>query len=357
MVGCQSGSSCMPSIKPKRLERGDTVAIVSPSWGGPSIFPHVYESGLKCLQEDFGLKIKEYPTARMKDEELYNNPKLRAKDINDAFEDKEVKAVFASIGGEDSVRILPYLDAVTIRNNPKILMGYSDTSTLLTYCNQLGLVTFNGPSIMAGFSQMGHLPDAFKEHVRTILFDAPSSYAYQPFEMYCEGYADWTKPKLVGQIKNEHPQEPWNWLQGSGAVQGELFGGCFSVLGYFLNGTPYWPKPDFWKGKILFLETAEDKPTPETVKYMLRGFGAQGIFQRISGLVFGRPRDYSPQEKQELDRAILMVVQKEFGCSSLPIVTNMDFGHTDPQWVMPLGVRAEINCNEKMFKLVESPCV
>ena len=79
----------------------------------------------------------------MKADELYKNPKIRADDINAAFADKDVKAVFPSIGGDDSVRLLNYLDLKTIIRNPKVIMGYSDTATLLTYLNQSGLVTFN----------------------------------------------------------------------------------------------------------------------------------------------------------------------------------------------------------------------
>lgn len=98
----------MTFIKPERLRKGDTVAVISPSWGGPSVFPHIYESGLETLIA-LGLKIKEYPTARADADQTYNNPRMRADDVNNAFEDPEVKAVIASIGGDDSIRILPYL--------------------------------------------------------------------------------------------------------------------------------------------------------------------------------------------------------------------------------------------------------
>jgi muramoyltetrapeptide carboxypeptidase LdcA involved in peptidoglycan recycling len=108
---------------PSRLKPGDTVAIISPSWGGPSVFPHIFENGLKSLTE-WGLKIKEYPTARADVQYLRKNPEFRAKDINDAFSDPEVKAIFTSIGGDDSVRILPYLNKKIIKDNPKIIYGF-----------------------------------------------------------------------------------------------------------------------------------------------------------------------------------------------------------------------------------------
>src|SRR3989344_6809998 len=160
--------------KPAKLKQGDTVTVVSPSWGGPSVFPHIYENGLKVLQE-WGLKIKEFPTARMDATFTRANPQVRAKDINDAFADTEVKAIFASIGGDDSVRILPFVDKNIVAKNPKILNGHSDTSTLHVFANLQGLVSLYGPSIMAGFSQMDSLPESFKNHVKEILFEPKES--------------------------------------------------------------------------------------------------------------------------------------------------------------------------------------
>lgn len=339
------------AIKPNKLQKGDTIAVVSPSWGGPSVFPHIYESGINAL-EKLGFKIKEYPSVKKDAEFNYNNPEFRAKDINDAFADSEVKAIIASIGGDDSVRILPFLDLEIIKNNPKIILGYSDTTTLNTYFNQLGLVTLNGPSIMAGFSQWDSLGEKFQEHMKTILFDNPDDYIYKPYNLYAEGYLDWSDKSNVGKTKPMTNNMGWNWLQGNSRVQGELFGGCIEVM-EFMKSTKFWPNDDFWNGKILFLETSEDKPSPEQVKWMLRNYGIQGIFDKISALLIGRARDYSEDEKKELNDNILKIVRDEFGNKDIPIISNMDFGHTDPQWILPLGIKAEIDCHKKEFKLIE----
>lgn len=343
----------MSFVKPQRLKPGDTVAIISPSWGGPAVFPHIFDNGLTVLREEFGLTIKEYPTARAEAGTLANDPRIRANDVNRAFTDPDVKAIIASIGGDDSVRILPYLEAEVIRANPKILMGYSDTTTLLTYANQLGLVTFHGPTIMAGFSQLPSWPRSFADHVRTLLFDTPETYDYRPYKVWSEAFPDWSDPANTGKINPPQPnEETWRWVQGQGVAQGDLFGGCIEVL-EFLKGTAYWPSPEFWRGKLLFFETSEDKPSPTQVKYFLRNYGMQGIFDKISGLLFGRPRDYSAEEKKHLLETIVTVVATEFGRPDLPIVANLDFGHTDPQWILPLGVRAEIDCQRQTFRLIE----
>lgn len=338
--------------KPAKLNRGDTVAIVSPSWGGPSVFPHIYKNGLKVLEE-WGLKIKEFPTAKMDASFTRANPQVRAKDINDAFADPDVKAVFASIGGDDSVRILPFLDKKVIAENPKILMGYSDTSTLHIFANLQGLVTFYGPSIMAGFSQMDSLPESFKSHVREILFESKESYEYEPYKKYCDGYPDWANKENLGKVNPMKSDDGWHWLQGKGKVQGELFGGCIEVL-EMMKATDFWPSQDFWKDKILFLETSEEKPSIHYIDHVLRNYGMLGVFDKISGFIFSRARDYSDEEKKELEEKIVSIVANEFGNPNLPIVTNFDVGHTDPQLVLPLGVKAEIDCENKKIKLVES---
>lgn len=342
----------MKYLKPSKLKRGDTVAIISPSWGGPSVFPHIYENGIKVLKEKFGLRIKEYPTARMAANILADEPKLRADDINKAFADKEVKAIITSIGGNDGIRVLKYLNKKIIKKNPKIFMGYSDGATFTMFLNQLGLVSYNGPSIMAGFSQMENFPDGIK-HINDILFKNSGVYEYKPYQKWAMKYLDWSLKENVGKVDKIRENEGWHWLQGNSVVTGELFGGCIEITN-ILRGTKFWPKPSFFKNKILFLETSEEKPSPDFVKYELRNWGVQGIFDQIKGIMIGRARDYSAEESKKMEDYVISVVNKEFGHPEIPIITNMDFGHTDPQIILPLGVKAEINCKTKTIKLKES---
>ena len=341
----------MEFLKPVRLTKNDTVALVSLSWGGPHSFPHVYDLGVKQIQK-LGLKTKELNTVRASPDFLYEHPEARARDLNMAFADPEVKAIVSTIGGEDSIRILPYLNREVIRSNPKIFMGYSDTTSTLTYCNQIGLVTFYGPAVMAGFSQMESLPPAFTNHIRDMLFHPRESFDYHPFDKYSDGYPDWSNPGDVGKVKPPVPSTGWKWLQGDSISRGRLFGGNVEVLEW-LRGTSYWPTADFWNEKILFLETSEEQPHRSYVRRWLRTFGVSGGLDRIKGLLIGRARDYSQDEKEKLDQNIVEVVSREFDRSDLPIVSNMDFGHTDPQFIVPLGINAEINCDAKRFRLVE----
>lgn len=344
----------MEFIKPKKLEKGDTIAIVSPSTGLPSIFPHIYESWLEILKT-LDLNIKEYPSARKDIKYLYEHPEFRAKDINDAFADSEIKAIIASIWGDDSVRILPYLDIEIIKKNPKIIMGYSDTSTMTTYLNhKIWLITLNWPSIMAWFSQWNDLEKRFQEHIKTILFSTPQNYEYKSFDTYSNGYKDRGNKETTGKTKEKYDNKWWQRIQWENIVEWELYGGCFEVM-EMMKGTDFRPEKEFRKNKILFLETSEEKPTIDQVTWMLRNYGMQGIFDKISALLIGRARDYSDEEKKQLEDTVMKVVKTEFKNDKMPIVINMDFGHTDPQWILPLGVKAQIDPKNKTFKLLEKP--
>lgn len=339
------------TVKPRHLVPGDTVAVLSPSWGGPSRFPHVFDQGLTVLR-DWGLDVREFPSTRAPAERLRRDPKLRAEDLNTAFADPSIAAIVTSIGGDDSIRLLPLLNDAVIAANPKILMGFSDTTTLLLAVRRLGIVTFHGPSIMAGFSQMAAFPPSYRSHVRELLSQPGSSYDYVPYGTYAEGYPDWNDPANVGQANPSRPAGSPRILQGHGRVTGDLFGGCLEVLDW-LRGTSAWPVGDEWSGRILFIETSEDKPTALQVERILRSFGAQGIFERVTGVLVGRPRDHTEAEAADFEAAIRSVVAEEFGRPDLPIVANLPFGHTDPQWVLPLGVQAELDVDGAMLRLVE----
>jgi len=338
--------------KPRQLKKGDNLAIISPSWGGPSVFPHIYEEGLSNLK-DFGFNIIEFPTAKMDARKLYENPQIRAEDINNAFADSNIHGIISTIGGSDSIRILKYLDITTIKENPKFIMGYSDFTTINTYLNINGLVTFNGPAIMAGLSQLKSFTQDYKKYVSDYLFLPKNEHIIPEFATYSDGYPDWMNKNNVGMVNTPKKNEGAHYLQGSGVFSGKLFGGCIEVL-EMMKGTDFWPARGFWKDKILFLETSENKPSIENVEYWLRNYGVMGVYDEISGILFGRARDYSDEEKENLDDAIISIIKNEFGKPKLPIVSNLNFGHTDPQIILPLGINFEIDIDKKYINQMES---
>lgn len=341
-------------IKPNRLKKGDTIAIVASSWGGHSVFPHVVDKGIQRIEE-LGFNVIRGDTFNYSNEELYENPKLRAEDINKQFLDSNVDGIITLIGGEDGVRVLPYLDVDLIKKNFKFFMGYSDSTNFNAYLNANGLVTFNGPSVMAGFAESKKLEDDFLEFINKFLFESWDEFEYKKFKRYTNKYLDWSNSENLEKENTNYIEnkDDWNFIQGSKIVQGQLYGGCIEVL-EFLKGTKFWPSQEFWNGKILFFETSEEKPLPEQVKWMLRNYGSQEILSKVNGIMFGRARDYTDEEKKELERVVLQIC-KEFDREDLTVVTGIDFGHTDPQIILPLGCKIEINPIDKTIVLKESP--
>ena len=142
-------------IKPRRLQKGDKVAIVSLSNGilGEKEYLHKYELGKKRLEEKFGLQVITMPNALKGVKYLYEHPEERAKDLMDAFKDKNIKAIICAIGGDDTIRLLPYINYETIKNNPKIFMGFSDTTANHLMMYKAGLISYYGPSLISDFAE------------------------------------------------------------------------------------------------------------------------------------------------------------------------------------------------------------
>jgi len=341
-------------IKPQKLKQGDKIATVSLSWGGPSIFPQRYQIGVQQLQQEFGLQVVEMPNTLKDASWLAKNPKARADDLMQAFDDPSIKGVFATIGGEDSIRLLPYIDFNIIRNNPKIFIGYSDTTISHLICYKAELVSFYGPSILAEFAENGGIFPYITQSVRQTIF---SSEVIGGVKQNTEG---WTIEQLDwGNFENQtikrklNPATGWKFLQGSGIHRGHLIGGCLEVFDW-TRGTEIFPEQ--WKDAIFFFEISEDAPPPEFVRYTLRAYAAMGILHQLAGILFGRPYD-DEAKFAEYDKAILQVVHEEEGLTNLPIITNMDFGHTSPMFVIPYGVQAEIDCDHQRFSIIENAVI
>jgi muramoyltetrapeptide carboxypeptidase LdcA involved in peptidoglycan recycling len=126
----------------------------------------------------------------------------------------------------------------------------------------------------------------------------------------------------------------------------------------WLKGTPVWPTLETWAGAVLFLETSEEAPAAREVTRWLRSYGVQGILERVAAILVGRPGgdQLSTADHEQYDDAVLGVVRDELGLAT-PIVAGMDFGHTDPFFVLPYGVSAEIDCDAHSFSIVESAVV
>ena len=339
-------------IKPEKLHKGDKIAIVSLSWGGlgDESLIHKYDIAKERLEKDFGLEVVTMPHALAGSEFVYEHPELRAKDFMDAFLDPSVKGIFSAIGGDDSVRILPYIDCEIIKTHPKIFMGYSDTTVSHFIMNKAGVVSYYGPSIMAEFGEYGKMFDYTADAVRNILFGDSRGYPVSSSDIWSNDFLAWKEENMHKRRKIQPETHHYEVLSGGGTIRGQLLGGCIDVFPMIV-GTSIWPSAEEWKGKILLLETSEEKPTPDYVKYYLRNLGAQGILQKINGIVVGKPKD---EEFYEEYKEVYRKVLHEFHREALPILYNVNVGHASPIGILPLGIEYEIDLDQKTIRFAES---
>jgi len=150
--------------------------------------------GIEALKNVFHLEPVEYLTARQSPEYLSQNPKARAEDINRAFADPSIKAVIATIGGNDQIRILPYLDPKVISKNSKIFMGYSDCTNLHLFLWNLGIISYYGGAIMTKFAMGGGMQEYTIHSMQRALFDPPIGEIHAALE-YNDADLDWSDKK------------------------------------------------------------------------------------------------------------------------------------------------------------------
>ncbi len=339
-------------IKPQKLQKGDKIATISLSWGGAGTFPYRYEAGKKQLQEVFGLEVVETKNALKSAKWIYENPKARAEDLMEALQDKSIKAIISNIGGDDSIRLLPYINFDIIRNNPKIFLGFSD-STIAHFCfYKAGVTSFYGTSTLVGFAENNGMHSYQIKDIKNTLFSNKKSRIITPnTDGWTSERLNWEDPKNQNISRTLTSSKQWKFLQGEKVVTGELLGGCADVL-ETLKDTQLWVQPSEWKGKIMFLETSEVMMPPHYFKWILRNYVASGIMQNIVGLIIGRP--YDNKYVKEYEEALIQVIRDEANLKELPIITEMDFGHTCPTFTIPYGIKAEINPINKTFSIVEN---
>lgn len=342
-------------IKPKQLRRGDTVAIVSLSAGtlGEPWAIHKYYIAKERLENDYGLKVKVMPNALKGKQYLYEHPEARAADWMEAFRDPEVKAIFNAIGGDDTIRLLPYIDFNLIRNNPKIFTGFSDTTSNHFMMYKAGVTSYYGATIMTNFSEYVKINDYTAKAIWDTLFepkptlDIPSA----PYWYDNEDEKIWWKEENIHKLQQYHPEEiGYELLQGGGVAEGELLGGCIDVFPEII-GTPIWPSRAEWRGKLLFVETSEVDIPEHYLLWYLRGLAAQGIFDEISGILVGKPARRSKYEPYK--EVWKQVVGFEAGHPELPILYNLNFGHAEPIGVLPIGARCRLDAEQKTLTLLE----
>lgn len=198
---------------------------------GDNLFRHRYELGKKRLIEEFGLSVIEMPNTLKGSDYIKKRPEKRAEDLMEAFKNPEIKAIFCTISGDDTIRLLPYIDYDIIKNNPKIFMGYSDTTVNHFMMYKAGLVSYYGPTVMCEFAENGKVHDYTKKYINEVLFENKESIIVKSSSEWTNERLDWADSNNNSIIRKMNKEEyGYEILQGQSSFKGVLLGGCLDVF-------------------------------------------------------------------------------------------------------------------------------
>ena len=340
----------MKMIKPKRLCKGDTVAIISPSWGcaGASRVLWKYQLGCQRLKE-FGLNVVASPNALKGTAYLKTNPKARAEDIMWAFENKEINAVIAAIGGNDAVVLLPYLSAKTITDNPKIFCGYSDVMALHLFCYRAGLMTYYGDNLLPVVAESGAWHPYSRYWFEKVFFDNSAIGEIKASE-------DWSysRDNLTDKTykKTYVHNGGYCYVQGKGRAGGKLFGGHGDLRTIKApDGSDFVRREDM-DGSILFFEDIPEFCTENYMEEFFDWLGRKGYLQILNGVIIGKMR--TKESFEPYAERIRKVVTDKYHCEGLPVMADLNFGHSSPMFILPYGAQAELDVDSRRFRIIES---
>ena len=285
----------------EKVKKGDTIGIIAPS-------SRIDEDDLETintsvlLMESTGLKVKFAKNAFKKTLGYSATPREKAEDINEMFADKEVKLIFSVSGGFNSNSVFDYLDYDLIKNNPKPLCGFSDSTSIenIIY-EKTGVITFNGPT-----------------------FKSLTSWA-TPY-----GYEEVVKRFMDGDMKLGQDDDEYITIK-EGKAEGILVGGNLSLVSEMSAGKYSIEFTD----KILFIEEFCLESPPEAVSNYLYNLKQNGVFDKIKGIWVGNYEGSVP-----LERVLLDVLEDE---CDFPIIKSNNFGHTEKKTVIPVGGKVIID--------------
>src|SRR5680860_289806 len=315
----------MKKIYSKKLQVGDEIRIITPSRSIGIISPTNREIANDRLSE-LGFKLSFGKNVEENDDFNSSSIKSRVADLHKAFLDTKVKAIFTVIGGFNCNQLFKYIDWEIIKNNPKIFIGYSDTTALQnTIFTKTGLITYSGPA-WSTFGQKFHFDYTLDYFKKCLMSD--EVFSINPSKDWSDDawYLDQNKRKL---IKND------GWLViNKGSASGTLLGANLCTFN-LLQGTEYFPD---LKNSVLFLEDDEES-RPENFDRDLQSLVHQPSFKGVKGIVIGRFQKVSNMTNQKL----IKIIKSKLELKNLPVIANVDFGHTSPIITFPIGGEVSID--------------
>ncbi|MEW2117009.1 S66 peptidase family protein [Streptomyces sp. NPDC005474] len=325
--------------RPRAVTGSAVAAVWTPSSPAPARFPRRFARALDALTAE-GFDVRCAPRAQASDGMFAGTPQQLADELHGLLLDPEIDLVFCAVGGYTTMRVLPYLDFGLIREHIKPIVGYSDiTSLLWAVLRQAGAVTFHGPMVVSEWGEAdGAWPysvDRFREVLAP--WRGPIGLSAPP---------EWTDEFLLWDGEEDvRPRRarPGSWRTlVPGRAEGWLLPGCLPTAGRLFD-TPWMPDSD---GAILCLETL--CMGPEELLGLLLQWRWSGRFERIKGLVIGR-HCRPAGTPEDFDRVVL----EGLGRDDVPVLVDVDFGHTEPRLTLPVGTACLLDASATSLTLTE----
>jgi len=320
---------------PPKLKAGDGVRVITPakSLAMPWINEELKEKAIQRFKKlELNLSFAEH----VNEIDDFNSSSIqsRVSDLHEAFADKSIQLVITVIGGFNSNQLLRYLDYDLIKANPKVLCGYSDITALANAIYaKTGLVTYSGPHFFSFGDKQGL--DYTLEYFKKCLFEE------QPFEV--QPSPKWSNDKWANDQTNRNfVENDGFWIINEGEAEGKIIGGNQCTLN-LLQGTEF--MPDI-KDSILFLED-DDEAHVATIDRDLQSIIHQPGFEKVRAIVFGR---FQPTTKMTRE-LLTQIVKSKKELNPLPVIANVDFGHTTPIITFPIGGTAKLLASNNEVKL------
>ena len=353
-------------MKPEMLKKGDKVAIVSLSSGilGEPYIKHELNLGIKRLKE-FGLIPVFMPNSLKGVEFIKNNPEARADDLKEAFKNDEIRAIICAIGGDDTYKTIPYfmedkefIDIV--KKCPKIFLGFSDSTNNHFMLNRLGLNTFYGQAFITDLAELDNNMLPYTKENFEKLFKTENEYEIKSSPVWYMEREDFSEKKVGTPRTMNKERHGFETLNGNGIKTGTLYGGCIESIYDSYIGERYEEEnkiyekygihltEDEWKDKILFLETSEEKPTPENLEVMLLELKKRNILNQVKGVLVGKPMDETYYEEYK------EVYKKVFSDIDTPVLYNLNVGHATPRCILPYNALTTVDFDNKRVFIKES---
>jgi len=337
-------------IKPAKLNKGDTVATVSISngWSGDKDIKWKYNLGVERL-EMLGLNVVAAPNSMKGSDYLTANPEARAEDIMWTFSNPNIKAIIANVGGNDSIKAIPYIDPNVLKHNPKIFIGYSDVMNLHLLCYKCGFSSFYGDNLLYPIAEAQGWHNYSKHWFEKVLFDNSTIGDIVPSTDWTFEETNYTDPNYM---RNYYSNNDYEVIQGRSIVRGKLFGGHTGLMD--LKNTVIETTAQDYKDSILFIEDIPEFFTPDSIENFLKWLDSIGALHVLKGIVIGK---LNQNVSFELHKEAILKIMRECYLTDLPILYGLNFGHSSPICILPYGAMAEIDCDKKAFTIVESGVV